>query len=73
MGFSLSVLADFLGVGQFLRQRLLSSGSSHSPSWRFFSSRLMVIVAPGIFGKEIGVRRTKNMEDTERAALLADN
>ena len=73
MGFSLSVLAASLGVGQFLRQAIAFQWIFAFTIMAVLFVSTLVIVVPGIFGKEIGVRRGENTEDTERAPLLADN
>lgn len=73
MGFSLSVLAASLGVGQFLRQTIALQWIFAFVIMGVLFISTLVIVVPGIFGKEVGVRRSENTEDTERAPLLADN
>lgn len=73
MGFCLSVLAASLGVGQFLRQAIAFQWIFAFVIMGVLFISTLVIVIPGIMGKEIGVRRSENTEDTERAPLLADN
>jgi Fungal protein of unknown function (DUF1774) len=75
MGFALSILTAALGVAQFLRQVF-------ALQWIFAFTIMatlfvctLVIALPGIFGKDISLRRdtTAVADDRERAPLLNDN
>jgi len=75
MGFALSILTAALGVAQFQKQ-------TFALQWIFAFSIMavlflcaLVIAVPGIFGKEISLRRDTAAvaDDQERAPLLTGN
>lgn len=72
MGFALTVLSASLGVGQFFRQAIAFQWIFAFVIMGVLFLATLVIALPGVFGKEIGVRRERT-EDAERAPLLADN
>jgi len=75
MGFSLSVLTAALGVGQFMDKMFALQWIFAFIIMAVLFLATLAIAIPGIFGKEIGVRRDTGVveEDQERAPLLDDN
>lgn len=74
MGFALSILTAALGVGQFLRQVVALQWIFAFTIMAILFLCTLVIAIPGIFGKEISLRRDQVIaDDRERAPLLDDN
>lgn len=74
MGFSLSILAASLGVGQFLTKTIAFQWIFAFVIMGVLFLSTLAIAIPGIFGKEISFRREGAVvpEDQERAPLLDD-
>ena len=74
MGFALSILSAALGVGQFLTKAFALQWIFAFTIMATLFIATLLIAIPGIFGKEIGVRRNGAVvpADQERAPLLDD-
>lgn len=75
MGFALSILSASLGVHQFLRQVLALQWIFAFTIMATLFIATLVIAVPGIFGKDLSIRKDTRVldEDRERAPLLDDN
>lgn len=74
MGFSLSILAASIGVGQFFTKAFALQWIFAFTIMAILFLSTLVIAVPGIFGKEFSFRREGSVvpADQERAPLLDD-
>jgi len=75
MGFALSYLTASLGVGQFFTKVIAFQWIFAFTIMATLFVFTLLIAVPGIFGKEISIRRDQSIvsADQERAPLLEDN
>ena len=74
MGFALSILTAALGVSQFLTKVIAFQWIFAFVIMGVLFLCTLVVAVPGIFGKDISLRREGAVaDDRERAPLLDDN